>query len=147
MLRQLLSCVPRQALSITLLWLADIHEPITDCVWIIHRRRWGAGCQSLLPNDLRCVWVSLSVLPYRKEGKRRKFKTSTLFKEIFILVLHTTSDNLFSLSCSQREGMCEHVWRYVSRFPLLVSEEHICTGRHGSLEGFRKKNTPHFWTQ
>lgn len=70
MLRQLLSCAPCQALSITLSLLADIHTAITDCAWIIHRP--GPGEEQ---DASRCCqmtagvheWVCLCSITRKKE--------------------------------------------------------------------------------
>lgn len=87
--------------------------------------RWGTGCQSLLPNDPRCVEVSLCSLKGKKEIQNISLVAWNLYlrsprdSRSFVLVIVFTAWG----------HVWTHVWRYEPRFPLLGSEQHICTGK------------------
>lgn len=92
MLRQLLSCAPCQALSITLLLLADIHAPITDYAWIIHRRRPGEKQDAAAKWPQVCVSESVCA---PSQGRRKKESQNDLAQW-----------NLYLSFCTQLEIIC-----------------------------------------
>lgn len=134
-------------LSITLLLLADIHAPITDCAWIIHRRREeedASRCCQMTPGV--CEWVCLCSLTGKKEKEGNSKHQPRWIK------------SSLSWFCTQLENICSyyrvHSVRACVNTCLKVCPQIPTISFRGiylyweDMQGLSVfVNAPHFWTQ